>query len=82
MIYGYGVYEGDYRPVEAAGQMADMLVDNKLTNPRIRLDDGQVVYGCECWWASEEEVLKRVKNYDNVKVVSIEDDRKQTRESS
>lgn len=25
-------------------------------NPRIRLDSGETIWGCQCWWASEDKV--------------------------
>ena len=66
---GYGKYEGDFFPEEAVGIFADVrrkIVKEKgesqkefLTNPRIRLDNGKVVYGCECWWGD----LKTLKGY-------------------
>jgi hypothetical protein len=55
-LFGYGVYEGDFVPEEAAGWMAEVDREVKATNPRLRLDNGKVVYGCESWWGSEEKV--------------------------
>jgi hypothetical protein len=55
-IFGYGVYEGDFVPEEAVGWMAEVDREVKATNPRLRLDNGKVVYGCESWWGSEEKV--------------------------
>jgi hypothetical protein len=26
-----------------------------MNNPRIRLDDGSVIWGIECWWKKEKE---------------------------
>ena len=59
-FFGYGVYEGDFVPEEAVGWMADALCHVGATNPRIRLDSGKAVYGCECWWGSENAVTKRL----------------------
>jgi len=74
---GYGVYEGDFLPHEAVGFLAEILVDTKVNNPRIRLDSGSVVYGCECWWGSEVEVKKRLAEYKEVKQVEISEVRKE-----
>jgi len=60
---GYGVYEGDHIPEEAVGFMADASRVCKWTNPRIRLDSGKVVYGCECWWGSEAKVKVQLAEY-------------------
>lgn len=60
---GYGVYEGDFVPAEAVGFMADALRENDITNPKIRLDNGRIVYGCECWWGPEGAVKKRIEGW-------------------
>lgn len=44
--YGEGVYTGDF-PKE------DSLFP-EIPNPRIDLDSGKVVWGCECWWGPAE----------------------------
>lgn len=64
---GYGVYEGDFNPpIEVAG------FNVNIPNPRIRLDNGDVVYGCECWWGEEEkfkkEYIDKAKKVVNVKI--------------
>jgi hypothetical protein len=75
LFLGYGIYEGDFYPEEAIGFFADckkkMIAEGKakktddwMTNPRIRLDNGKVVYGCECWWGNidlEDYVKKGYK---------------------
>jgi len=69
-LFGYGVYVGDHTPVEGVGLFAEMIRKRKDTNPKIELDNGTVIYGCECWWGSEEGVKKdigdRKINYINV----------------
>lgn len=44
-FFGYGVYDGS---VEHP--------DMGFPNPRITLDDGDVVWGCECWWGPEDKI--------------------------
>jgi hypothetical protein len=61
---GYGVYEGDFIPVEAVGGMADVLREVKIENPRIKLDNGSVVYGCECWWGPETAIKSRLERFN------------------
>lgn len=73
---GYGTYEGDFVPGEAVGMFADAMRENKMTNPKINLDSGKVVYGCECWWGSAEEVDKQLKLYKEVVNVDIDEVRK------
>ena len=60
-FFGYGVYEGDFIPEEGAGWMAEGLREHGTTNPRIRLDSGKVVYGCECWWGPEIRIRKQLE---------------------
>jgi hypothetical protein len=56
-LFGYGTYQGDEIPDEScAGFMAAILRDAKHANPKIVLDDGTIVWGCECWWGPEEKV--------------------------
>ncbi len=56
-LLGFGVYEGDFVPeADAPGWMTQILRDSGVRNPRIRLDDGRTVYGCQCWWGLEDSV--------------------------
>jgi hypothetical protein len=57
-LYGFGVYEGDFVPVEAAGWLAKSARELEHKNPRTRLDSGEVVYGCECYWGQEAQFAK------------------------
>lgn len=70
-LLGYGVYEGMHVPPmapfgytweefdEIAKEVGRSNVEHP-TNPRIRLDDGSVVWGQECWWGDEERVRKEI----------------------
>ena len=75
-VLGYGVYEG-LHPIgpEAVGALACALRIVGKPNPRIRLDSGEIVYGCECWWGPEEQVKTQVAQYDIVHNVSIDEER-------
>jgi hypothetical protein len=73
---GYGVYVGDFVPTEAAGDMGKMLAEAEIPNPKIVLDSGKIVYGCECWWGSEEAVQKKLAGYKTVTEVDIDEIRK------
>lgn len=70
-IAGYGVYDGEHPvPEEIDADLAKM----KLKNPKITLDDGNVIWGCECYWGSESSVkatLDRLGEGNTVQV-SIE----------
>lgn len=83
LFLGYGVYEGDEVPFAAAGVMADVLRERALTNPKIRLDNGDVVWGCECWWGPEATIQSRMAEYKaagyRIDVVRIADTREESR---
>ena len=38
-------------------------------NPRIRLQDGSVIWGCECWWASVENAPQMQENLEKQKAL-------------
>lgn len=61
-FFGYGVYEGNIVPDnESVLFMGISLKKANISNPQIKLDNGDVVYGCECWWGSEEKVQEMLK---------------------
>jgi hypothetical protein len=52
--FGAGVYAGDFIPSSNVGGF-----NFGCPNPRIDLDNGKVVWGCESWWGPEDAILKR-----------------------
>jgi hypothetical protein len=54
-LYGYGVYVGD-----VTGGPMDQMMEEPWANPKIELDGGGVVWGCECWWGPEELIRKEI----------------------
>lgn len=65
-IAGYGVYEGDVMPDEE-NKVIFMGVDfakEKRYNPKIKLDSGHVIWGCQCWWGPEERIKAEIKKYE------------------
>jgi len=72
-LFGFGVYEGDFVPEEAGGPLGEMCRDLKRGNPRIRLDNGKIIYGCECWWGSEEKTTLDTKK--KIVVLDIDEER-------
>ncbi len=46
---------------------------SKKTNPRIRLDDGTIVWGYQCWWGDEAKCETKYAGYkvENVKLDEI-----------
>jgi len=85
-LFGRGVYEGDF-PYEdvtstepltpgspaCEDYMARLLAsdDLSLPNPRIRLDSGKIVWGCECWWGDEAGFDKK---YAGAEIVLVDID--------
>ncbi len=55
-LYGYGVYEGDEVPPEGIFSSEGPLTLVGIPVPKLRLDDGTVIWGCECWWNDEATV--------------------------
>lgn len=60
-IFGFGTYVGDEVPPPGTpGPFGD---HSKLgiNNPKIELDTGGVVWGCQCWWfpCQDEAGLRR-----------------------
>jgi hypothetical protein len=64
-LFGYGEYIGDSIPTRG------FLGTVGIENPTIRLDNGQVVYGFECWWGSEEKVKSMIGDR-KIEIVSME----------
>ncbi len=58
LAFGFGDYVGDeVPPPEIMGPFGAV----PTPNPKIVLDNGEVIWGCECWWgpAENEEVINK-----------------------
>ena len=67
-LLGFGVYAGDFKPdVPCLGFSPEELPDG-FVNPKIQLDDGRVVWGCQCWWGTEDSVCGMI---DGRKVITV-----------
>lgn len=62
-LLGFGVYMGREVPPSSGGWMAEALAEEGMRNPKIELDSGETVWGCQCWWAPEEKVKKRLESW-------------------
>jgi hypothetical protein len=49
-FFGYGVYAGDEVPPSG------FLHDLDRPNPKLQLDNGDVVWGYESWWGPEDQI--------------------------
>ena len=77
-VLGSGVRVADEVPNAAAGGwMADALREANVPNPCIVLDNGDRVYGCECWWgpeaATNEQIALHAKDGYAIETVRIAD---------
>ena len=73
-IYGFGVYEGffkpgDVTPLSDTPPLARRATGSKKT-PRIRLDNGTYIWGSQCWWI-EERAFRRRNPAKGVKVAPV-----------
>ena len=57
-FFGYGIYIGDEVPPEDVKGLAEYVREMGQGNPRINLDGGGYVFGCECWWMDELQFLE------------------------
>ena len=65
--FGWGTFAGFHNPpFEPYNEMPEFL------NPRIDLDNGKVVWGCQCWWG---EMLQPFEEYlDGRQLIMIDPD--------
>ncbi len=62
-LYGWGTYDGHFIPPP---EVSEAHAELGVTNPRITLDSGQVVWGMECWWCDEESLRSRFEGWKYV----------------
>jgi len=84
-FFGYGVYEGRKPPppgVKFMGIECSEVPGYEAVS--IKLDSGKVVFGCECWWSSEEEVRKLLAGYavEGKKIVEVDIESKRSQYAS
>lgn len=60
-IYGYGKYLGEKECPKLGG----------LLNPCIELENGKIVWGCECWWGNADRIEKEIINGRKVNTVEV-----------
>lgn len=87
--FGEGVYEGDFvygddGPDDPVGAICEMVLElppeQRPKNPRIKLDRGGVVWGCECWWGPLSGYQRHIDAADKVVYVDINQIRRDYRE--
>lgn len=65
---GYGIYEGEVIPEKSDNVffMGIDLAEMKHPNPKIKLDNGHVIWGCQCWWGSEERIKSEIERLEKL----------------
>ena len=61
-LLGYGTYVGNEVPPSYE------LDDIKIPTPKILLDNGDVVWGNQCWWSGETRVKELIGTREVVEV--------------
>lgn len=74
-ILGYGVYSGEEIPKTAGNRLGRDMMRQEMKSPKIVLDSGKIVWGCECFFTPEAGLKKQVDGYKNVVTIDIEEAR-------
>jgi len=78
-LIGFGTYEGVELPPKGLSAFTDMVNEQGHKTPKIKLDSGGFIWGCECWWGLEKEV-KQFMKHERMRIVPA-DIRKERRKS-
>lgn len=66
-FFGYGVYQGEKVPdvPEDSRGLAPEMAKAGHPSHCIELDNGEIVYGCECWWGPERMIKRRIETLES-----------------
>ena len=65
--FGWGVYAGmEVPPDDLVGLISGGM------NPKIDLDNGDVIWGCQCWWCSEKQGKEMLETWKEAKWEVVE----------
>jgi len=87
-VFGQGVYMGDMSPKDFSkenqpvGQLAEIMMEvPEYTNPCIKLDDGKIIWGCECWWGPLDDngIQRELEAFTETRKVDIHEQRSKYR---
>lgn len=59
-MFGYGIYQGEEIPPKGVTIFGIDLNSIGRKNPKIVLDSGDIVWGCQCWWGPEKEIKQAI----------------------
>jgi hypothetical protein len=71
-FFGYGHYLGEEIPPPGITFMGMELHKFGDETPKLQLDNGDIIWGCECVWATEEQMQRDVAGIE-LEIVSIHD---------
>jgi len=72
LFLGWGTYVGDeVPPNEGQSSMTPNLTGLRRANPKLVLDSGDVVWGCECWWGPEAEIKAEYEKMEQVTTITM-----------
>lgn len=71
-FFGYGYYLGDEIPPSNIKFLGIPVLDEI---PKLRLDSGDIIWGCECLWGDVEYIDDELKGKEMI-LVTVEDTRK------
>ena len=80
LLFGYGVYEADEVPPEGIFGPSGPMSTLEMPLPKLRLDDGLIIWGCEAWWCPEAEVQAMAQGREVIRP-KIESQRKKNLEA-
>lgn len=77
-MFGYGTFQSyGTIPADLKGGIYDMVrsvgYDGKIAV--LKLDNGKLVYGCECWWGPEDRIKGLEARFAKVVVLDIDKER-------
>lgn len=75
-LLGYGILVEAEIPHDKVVGVGERIRQAKQKNPKIILDNGKDVFGCECWWDDEEAMKKRIgdRKIINVDIDKVRED--------
>ena len=80
-LYGYGVYLKDMIPPEGFYLHGIDLHEEKMSDTVLKLDNGTIVYGCYCWFSSEESIKKFEEIFVKVFYLNFNDELEQAKKA-
>ena len=70
-VFGFGEYIGDEIPPSYSIGYSRIMSSGNQKDRKILLDDGNIIYGSECWIFDESIARKSMKSYEHIEYVDI-----------